>query len=330
MSVDLKPYLLDASDRSNRLRSFPTANYWVKSIDMSRYMISSDNIKANLEHEILMTSLLGIKKLSFTVPLIRVYVYNNDTASGDDIDRWMLGNSMPNLVDITGILINKNQIKQYTTNTLYFITEKMDGNCKTLIDKILNIGDQNLVKQFFLKTAELFITAYSSKFYHGDPKPHNILYKQVGGSNYKLYFTDFEYSCFLDNLLETKTIEYEYESQAWDSKDFKNSFGSRYYAPRLALKGYYNYSTNMYKGFAAYKDNAFENYTRASVIDFITFVGFFLLYYSVLLNYPVIYRALVNTYTRFVATSNEDSKSRHVPKQLYSRISPNYFITMLQ
>ena len=69
MSVDLKPYLLDASDRSNRPRSFPTANYWVKSIDMSRYMISSDNIKANLEHEILMTSLLGIKKLSFTVLL---------------------------------------------------------------------------------------------------------------------------------------------------------------------------------------------------------------------------------------------------------------------
>ena len=316
---NINPYTL-----SHRPKTYKYAKNFIKAINLRKLSISEDFIKNAIIRELYMNCLT--QSLPFINHIEKCIIIKFD----DELNQNNISDLLTASHDYTHYLCNlktKEQFKEYLFSydksdmTIFLISKNLDGDCNGLLNALIDTDNEGDILNFFKKLANLFKQAYDVNFYHGDPKLQNIMFEVLeNGDDYNMYFIDLEYSEFLGSPKNYLSSDFEYEE--------KNSVGTRYLIPKLAIDGIYNYNTNMYKGF----DKFSPRYIRVKIIDLATCIMFVLLYYSgKLLDMPLIYQSLITYYTRFVSTSTQDanSKNKEDREDIYERVSPEFFIQLL-
>lgn len=219
------------------------------------------------------------------------------------------------------IFSNFENIKRF--NKILIKQKKMEGNLKNLIDKLLFQNKYSEIINIFKELSYFFHKAEINNFYHGDPKPENIVYKSEKPfydkeknikwveNSYRFFFIDYEYSIFFNSSapyqkhIITNNIEFIREN-------YKQKY-DKYSKIKLSPENFFgHYNIDIFKGMrSAVKYEMNIKY----YIDFPILIGYFLLYYSSnFLKIPALLSCMNTYYEKY---SKYFDKKEKVPSPLF-------------
>jgi hypothetical protein len=171
----------------------------------------------------------------------------------------------------TNVLYNGQKVTKFTKENvklnggiLVIQTQKYEGDSFELFKKLYR--NPVMLRGFFKGIGNLFTKAKDLLFYHGDPKPQNIVFRKQD-TNYEFKFIDFEYSIVYVNKVpvgNTFLIE-------------RDNFLSEKF-PRFEsnIANQWHYNRNIEKNF----DGVQRGEIRCFNIDFLTIIMWFIQYQS--------------------------------------------------